>query len=335
MIKIKNDYILKQLPNNDIPNEENSYTNTFSTELFKPSVSSGETKYVLSSTGLYIPTYQPNPTDVWQWWDVDSSPWIYFASSTTTQNQSCRARYDAYGKPTTNIDMGYTQRYKDSNNYERRYRVAFPSSLPNYSEITPVTLEMINPDTNQYEQITLYFSREYQRTKTGSTLKRTYPYRINVYWCDQNLNKTYIFESIHFNILDDEDYPPTGYALTAVPYFYMYADLAYDILNHEFVGILNLFLHLSQNNYNYVYFSADDTIGNHFTYRMLEDTAGPFESISTKSYSDIGGPASGLYQLYRRAFKLDTAYRATLETEDKTLSMNKIGCYGPNTLISP
>lgn len=335
MIKVTNDYVLKQLPNTDIPNEEVSYVNTLSTELFKPSVSSGETKFVLSSTGLYIPTYQPNPTDVAKWWDVDSSPWSYFASSTNTQNRSCRARYNAYGKPNTYINMGRTPRHNGNYAYEDRYAVAFSSDYVKYEENTPVALEMMNPDTNQYEMAKLEFTREYKRFKTGSTLKRTYPYRVSVYWRDYDLNKTYIFESTHFNILDDEDYPVSGYALTAIPFFYMYADLAYDILNHEFVGILNLFLHLSQNNYNYVYFSDDDVVSRNFTYRMLEDTLGPFESISTKSYSDICGPAAGLHQLYRRAFKLDHDYRDSLETEDKTLSMNKIGCYGPNILISP
>lgn len=330
MIHITNDFILRNL------SDDTSYENALSKECFEPLVirTSDEMKYIKSSTGLYLPVCQPNPTDVMtNGWGVDSTQWQWFANGTvTTQNHSCRAKYDAHGKPTSTINLGYTERRKDNYNYERRFGVAFPSSLSEYSANTQVRLEMINPDTKQYEHISLEYLQEYQRRKPGTTTRRNYPYRYHVIWRDENGNKKYIFESTHFNILEGEDYPVTGYALLAVPYFYMYADLAYDILNSEWVGILNLFLHLSSNDYNYVYFSEDDVYNRSFSYRIMEDTLGPFEGIATNSYIDICGINSGLFQLYRRAFKLDSEF--ALDIESKIISMNKIEIVGPNTRIA-
>lgn len=349
MIQVTNDWILKSLPNSDIQTP-NSYTNNISYECFEPLVdlSSDYTpiynpKYIGSSTGLNLPVYQPSPDDVSRRWSMSSSEWQYFANGTdTSQKRGCRGRYDSYGVPTTTVNLGYTDRYIDNNSWERKYNVAFASSI--YGEVVPVKFKFFDPDTKIYKLLYLRYTQEYKNYLDGSTVnKRQNKYRYSYFWEEENntdqTKRTYIFESEHLNIMPGEHYAQQGYALIVTPmYIYMYTDIGFDVINEKWVGLLNLFMHIGNNTSGrYVYINNDTITSDLTANRILtingtQSSIGPFTNISSTSYSSAVGAYSGLINFYQRAFELEDFEP---DIQNITVPMTKIGCYGPNTRISP
>ena len=350
MIHVTNDWILKPLPNADAQPLTN-YVNAISCECFEPLVDLSSNysstpaapKYIESSTGIILPVYQPDPADVQYYWGMETSQWRYFATGTdTAQHRGCRGRYDLKGIPTTQQNLGYTDRYVDTNNYERKCDVAFGSSL--YGEIKPVEFKFFDPDSKTYKSLFLRYTQEYKKYQDGSTVnKRTYPYRYSYFWEEENntdpSKRSYIFESQHFNIVDGESYPQYGYAFLNKPmYIYLYTDIGFDVINEKWVGLLNLFLHIATGSSGYyAYMNGDTIVTDYSSCRIMpilceRSQMGPFASISRTSYADAVGAYSGLIPFYSRAFELEDFEP---DIQNIALPMTKIGCYGPNTRISP
>lgn len=345
MIHVTNDWILKPLPNADVQPLTN-YVNSISCECFEPLVdlhsnyiSPGTPKYIESSTGIILPVYQPDPADVQYLWGYETNQWRYFAVGTdTNQNRGCRGRYDSKGVPTTQQNLGYTDRYVDSKNYERKYNVAFGSSL--YGSIKPVEFKFFDPATKTYKLLHLRYTQEYKQYQDGSTVnKRNYPYRYSYFWEDDDDNRTYIFESQHFNIIDGESYSQSGDAFLNKPmYIYLYTDIGFDVINEKWVGLLNLFFHIATNTQGYYAYMVNDTIITDYSSCRIMPVLceryqqGPFSAISQTSYADAVGAYSGLIPFYSRAFELEDFEP---NVQNISVPMNKIGCYGPNTRISP
>lgn len=332
MITVTNDWRLKTLPNNDI-STPNSYTNAISCEVFEPVTrlleqgqTYAENKYLTASTGIDIPVYQVNLEDFSYYNSLSSGLGLYLWNNTS--NAGLESHFDYEGKP-----RQYTStriRTIDSYNYENEYTVCGGTS----SNKVPIKFEFFNPTTKQYDkELTLKYNQEYKNYISGSSgTKRTYKNRYSYYWADNNDNRYYIFESPHLNIDPSEHYPASsGDALIGRINVYMSADIGFDVINEEWVGLLNLFL-APVNAANYGKFTADDTF-----------SAYSFQYIDVMGYRYAKGPYNdadyvtavgtmdyNMGYFYRRAFKLSN-YTPTIESA--TIPTTKLGCYGPTTRV--
>ena len=145
-----------------------------------------------------------------------------------------------------------------------------------------------------------------------------------------------MFES-HINIMPDDNVRVTGDGLTFSPWLYWYADVGFDPINEKWVGLLNLLVRMPGNRH-LEYFTADDAPRSSTGYRysnyaffriMGRDIVGPYGN----AYSNALGTSYTLGNVYYRAFELKD--QPTIPIEQRTDPLPKIGCYGPNTRISP
>ena len=347
MIHVTNDWILKPLPNNDI-STESTYTNNLSADLFPflarlKSGDRGVEKYITSSTDLDIPLYQPDPIDVLDY------------SSDLAMNRVGR-NIDTYCSPLTDRSSTYNRSWSTSfvenlrTNPEgadygkedlcRFMRTTYSGGSYIY---TPIEFKFFNPSTCDYDKtLVLGAKREYQKYYyvNGRRTKRTYTYRYNLYWYNKdNTSELYpalTFDS-HINIMPDDDVQVTGDGLTFSPWLYLYADVGFDPINEKWVGLLNLCVRMISNN-GLEYFTADDAPRSSTGYRysnyaffriMGRDIVGPYGN----AYSNALGTSYTLSNVYCRAFELKD--QPTIQIEQRTDPLPKIGCYGPNTRISP
>lgn len=347
MIHVTNDWVLKTLPNNDI-STESTYTNNLSADLFPflarlKSGDRGVEKYITSSTDLDIPLYQPDPGDV--------------------ESYDPNLAMNLVGR---NIDT-YCSRLTDrSSTYDRGWSTAFVENLHTNPEgsdygkedlccfrrdtyaggsyiYTPIEFKFFNPSTCDYDKtLVLGAKREYQKYYyvNGRRTNRMYPYRYNLYWYNKdNTSELYpalTFES-HINIMPDDNVRVTGDGLTFSPWLYWYADVGFDPINEKWVGLLNLLVRMPGNRH-LEYFTADDTprsstgyrYNNYAFFRVIgrNATVGPYGD-----YSNALGTSYTLSNVYCRAFELKD--QPTIPIEQRTDPLPKIGCYGPNTRISP
>lgn len=360
MIHVTNDWVLKALPNNDVATES-TYTNNLSADLFPflarlkseyESVLSGEEKYITSSTDLDIPLYQPDHADVaWNSSDlarrmsnnIDKycSPLTYISSNAGTGK--------AYGSWTLNL----TEELRinpEGDNYGRETlqhfcRTTYDNNTGKYI-YSPIEFEFFNPATCRYDKTLVLGAKiEYQRYYyvNGRRVSRYNPYRYNLCWYNK-LNTSELYPLLshmsqsHIKIMPDDDVQVTGTAITRKPNLYYYADVGFDPINETWVGLLNLFF---RNIYT-EYFTADDTPSTNNTYpfvKILGDDPsfgliypGPYASTEG-GYETVLGTSNALHYIYHRAFKLKN--QPTIPIEQRTDPLPKIGCYGPNTRISP
>lgn len=349
MIHVTNDWILKPLPNNDI-STESTYTNNLSADLFPflarlKSGDRGVEKYITSSTDLDIPLYQPDPTDV-EYYDPQLASNLV-GRNIDTYCSRLTAKLDLntgyYGSWST----GFVENLRTNpsgSNYGKEDLCCFRrDTYAGGSYIyTPIEFKFFNPSTCDYDKtLVLGAKREYQRYYyvNGRRTTRMYPYRYNLYWYNKNntseLYPALTFDS-HINIMPDDDVPVTGDGLTFSPWLYWYADVGFDPINEKWVGLLNLFVRMISSN-GLIYFTADDTPRSSTGYRytnyaffriMGRDIVGPYGD-----YSNALGTSYTLSNVYCRAFELKD--QPTIPIEQRTDPLPKIGCYGPNTRISP
>lgn len=349
MIHVTNDWILKPLPNNDV-STESTYTNNLSADLFPflarlKSGDRGVEKYITSSTDLDIPLYQPDPTDVLDYSsDLAARAGVNIDTYCSRLTAKLNLNTGYYGSWST----GFVENLRTNpsgSNYGKEDLCRFRRDTYSGGSYiyTPIEFKFFNPSTCDYDKtLVLGAKREYQRYYyvNGRRTTRMYPYRYNLYWYNKdNTSELYpalIFDS-HINIMPDDDVKVTGDGLTFSPWLYWYADVGFDPINEKWVGLLNLLVRMPGNNH-LINFTADDYPGSTSTYRynnyaffkiMGSDIVGPYGN----AYSNMLGTMAPLNYIYYRAFELKD--QPTIPIEQRTDPLPKIGCYGPNTRISP
>lgn len=327
MIHVTNDWILKPLPNADVQPLTN-YVNSISCECFEPLVvlNSANQQYIESTTGLLVPVYQPAPDDVAYYTTIPSADWNRYVTAIDPT-------YVFSGKANTTYGLGY-ERYIDSNNWTQKLAIGY-GRAPNF---TAIHFNFFDPYTKTYKPLYLRCIVEYKKYCNGSTVdKRMYPQVYNYFWEEENntdaSKRTYIYESRHFNLDEDDDYPLYGwFTNTGTSKIYLSTDIGFDVINEKWVGLLNLhFIGINE-----IYATGDNTYSSSTrtanSFNGHRSAIGPFSSISQTSYADAVGVYSGLIPFYSRAFELEDFEP---DIQNITLPMTKIGCYGPNTRISP
>ena len=336
MIHVTNDWILKPLPNADVQPLTN-YVNAISCECFEPLVNLNNAltqKYITSSTGVKLPVYQPAPDDVAYYTTIPSGDWNRYKSALDLT-------YDVYGKGNTTTSPAGQRIYIDSKNY----RIIQTIGIKPYSSSTavPLGLKFFNPDTKRYDEI-LYFRKMTDRqvyAHPGDTTKRPIPNVLSYLWEKENntdmTKRTFLFQSPHYNLEEGDNYDQSG---TILPEqyngkIYMYADLGFDIINEKWVGLLNLYVigfttyyrHWTETTETYTNQREDNVFSGH------RYAVSPYANIASTSVTDVVGTNSNLTNFYSRAFELEDGFEPDIQ--NITLPMTKIGCYGPNTRISP
>lgn len=351
MIRVTNDWVLKTLPNADV-STESSYTNDVSKDLFPflvrlKSGDRGVEKFLTSSTGLDIPTYQPDPADV------------AYNNQELAYNRMGRNidTYCAYSIQKSNLGGStFVQRLRtnpDGDDYgfenlvKFRWRGAYDPSTSSY-EYKDIKFKFFNPVTCDYDK-TLVLGAKYESQKyyyvSGRRTKRQYQQRWNLYWFNEN-DPTELYPAhqeydSHINIMPGDDARVIGDGLTAIPYLYFYTDIGFDPINEKWVGLLNLFGR--PNGTGLQYFTGDDVPGTPPSGRRYEFNAysfwrymgrnvyqGPYSGIQG-GYQQALGTALPLNYIFYRAFELDS--QPNIPVEQRTDNLTKLGCYGPTTRV--
>lgn len=275
-----------------------------------------------TSSSLTLCGYGPKPTRQ------------YTGQGTTNQFRSYYTYFRGMNgclRPGVRKSLGNGPRYVDSNNSQIIYQNCLSSNVP-------FELKMFNPATNDYELVKLCYENEYQKYEPGTSTPWLVLRRISPFWMRADGTWKYIYESSHFNLDGGTTYDPkTGYFMDysttqyyETPIYFLSTDIAWDILNSQWVGQLYLYMRshtASYTDYNGSW--SDDFVplfdGNNGIAR------GPFGSSGWRSGS-WADASNNMKALYSRAFLLDS--QPAIDILNENMTLNKCKCVGPNTLVS-
>ena len=233
-------------------------------------------------------------------------------------------------RPGVRKSLGNGPRYVDSRNSQIIYENCLASNVP-------FELKMFNPATNDYELVKLCYENEYQRVEPDTQTPWLDMRRISPFWMRSDGTWKYIYESSHFNLDGGSTYDPKqGYYLTystdmyyETPIYFFSTDIAWDVLNSQWVGQLYLYMRYNLKNY-----SGNSTWSNDFV--PLFDgsnglSSGPFNRADWNSGA-WANASPNMKALYSRAFLLDS--QPSVDILNTTMTLNKCKCVGPNTIVS-
>lgn len=202
----------------------------------------------------------------------------------------------------------------------------------------PFELKMFNPATNDYELVKLCYEYEYQLVDPDTQIPWGAYQRVSPFWLRSDGTWKYIYESSHFNLDGGTTYnPKVGYFIgyntvnyQESPIYFLSTDLAWDILNNQWVGQLYLYMrsHMSSyNDYNGIW--SDDFVPLFDSTNGL--SRGPFDrnDWSSGSWANASDKLKGIYS---RAFLLDT--QPLVGKTGSTVDLYKCKCVGPNITIT-
>ena len=222
-------------------------------------------------------------------------------------------------------------RYVDKNNSQIIYQNCMTSS-------TPFELKMFNPAINDYELVKLCYEYEYQKVEPGTKIPWNSFVRISPFWLRADGTVKYIYESSHFNLDGGTTYnPKVGYFMDysttqyyETPIYFLSTDLAWDILNSQWVGQLYLYMRTHTASYtDYNGSWSDDFVS---LFDGSDGLArGPFDRLDWSSGSWANASAK-LKNIYSRAFLLDT--QPIVSKTGSNVELYKCKCVGPNIRIT-
>ena len=312
MIEVSNEYRMAPFTETRLDNK--------SDDIFTPTFVSSSRVPDNAST-LTLCGYGPKPTR------------DYTGKGTTSEFRSYYTYFRGMNgclRPGVRKNLGNGPRYVDGRNSQIIYQNCMASNVP-------FELKMFNPATNDYELVKLCYENEYQRVEPDTQTPWLQDRRISPFWMREDGTWKYIFESSHFNLDGGTTYNPKvgrfiSYDTTTyleTPVYFLSTDLAWDILNNQWVGQLYLYMHYTICEYNKSSTWSDDFVP---LFDGSDGLArGPFDRNDWSSGS-WANASPKLKNIYSRAFLLDT--QPLVSKTGSNVELHKCKCVGPNIRIT-